>query len=279
MMTTQATQQNVTLTDAELAVLCAALEIDASPFITDGPLLALAQPDLTTTLEDARDALLARGLASVVDGTGLVPAPEIASLLRTSAESANGFEVLSANADAAARIQFNSGLVDGVRSLVTHQFLAEGAHVFATARAEAAELAEAIGNAVMAAAQMPAMPAVPQAQRERTFAISHQLIHSLAANAHSNSNALRAALTQAGMDENAANAFLAAGQQPSSQGVFTALRLNQQRLQAGTLMWFADATSCWLVTNINEQGNALLVRGGADELRAAVTNMVQQTLV
>jgi hypothetical protein len=78
------------------------------------------------------------------------------------------------------------------------------------------------------------------------------------------------------MDENAANAFLAAGQQPSSQGVFTALRLNQQRLQAGTLMWFADATSCWLVTNINEQGNALLVRGGADELRAAVAAMVQR---
>ena len=90
--------QTQKLTDADLAVLCAALDLDAGPFIADGPLTHLSELEQVAHLEDARDVLAARGLAQWVSGTGLVFTTEITGLVRDAAVGGFGFEVLCATA-------------------------------------------------------------------------------------------------------------------------------------------------------------------------------------
>jgi hypothetical protein len=251
-----------TLSSAELAVLAAALGSNASPWIEDSALLALDRPILAQRLAAAREGLELREIAEAGPDGGLRLLPPHDGLLRDALSATIGFEMQIARADAPAeRLQVGMTGAGGV----AHRWLAGDDHLFCRL-AGPAEIADEVMK--LGAAGLPP----PAAARE--YRIPHAVMTALAREPAEPEPALRTMLTGAGVSPQDVEALLRAGLTPASQCVFWSIGLRGAQVQARALMWFADATSGWMITNFDDGGQVTLQTAGEAEVRRAVDAVI-----
>jgi hypothetical protein len=251
-----------TLSSAELVVLAAALDSNASPWIEDSALLALDRPILIKRLEGAREGLELREIAKARPDGSLSVLPPIEGLLRDALGATLGFEMQVARArEPAERLQVGMTGAGGV----AHRWLAGEGHLFYRL-AGPAEIADEVMK--LGAAGMP------NPVEAREYRIPHAVMTALAREPAEPEPSLRAILTGAGVSPQDVEALLRTGLAPASQCVFWSIGLRGEQLQAWALMWFADAISGWMITNFDETGQVTLQTAGEADVRRAVDAVI-----
>ncbi len=251
-----------TLSSAELAVLAAALDSDASPWIEDSALLALDRPILTKRLAAAREGLELREIARAAPDGSLSVSPPVDGLLRDALGATVGFEMQLARAgEPAERIQI--GMAAG--SCVAHRWLAGDSHAFyrLPGPAEIVDEVVRLGGS-----------GLPTPIEAREYRIPHAVVTALAQTPPEPEESVRAMLAGAKLNPADVEALLRAGLAPSRQCVFWSIGLQGEQVQARALMWFADAATGWMITNFDDAGQVTLQRAGEADIRRAVASVV-----
>jgi hypothetical protein len=254
----------LTLSAAELSVLCAALGADASPFIADSPLAAMARPDMLRAIQEAGVSVAQRGLAIPDERGALRAQPLIQRLLQRALQPARALELMSTGSGAPPRrIRFDLDASGAIR----HAVGPEGIHELEPLADQTTLAAEILAAAPLASAE-PAPDGAP-------FMLPHAAFAALAASEQSDTSAFERALRGAKMSDEAAAQLLAAGLRPAQQAVLSALSLSGQRIQARVIVWFSDRASAWLVTNTDAGGSVQIQRASPALVERAVQAMLE----
>ena len=253
---------------AELIVLLAALSINTDLFVEGSELMQLSKTVLYRRISAARESLILRRLVNVQadDSLSVTPAPR--ALLMRSAQARIGFQLMHARAGGAAERAFFSVTEGGT---IAHHIHGNGEHVIQPLAGPAAIL-----SAVMQTSQLPASPA--RSGEPRVFRVPGQVLAELAQIPPRPQEHLLSLLTSAGLAPAEAEALLRAGLQPRQQSVFSALSVRGQAVGTGSVLWFADERSGWILSNFNRPDEVTLQVADNALLGQALAALIAQAL-
>ena len=259
------------LTDAEMVVVLAAMDESLEPFLTTSNLLELNQDELKTRLVAARAKLLAHDIVFGSAAGGPIGVdPAVGTALKRIPQMQVAFELMQATrGQPPNRLRF---VVDE-RGVLAYRL-----SFMDSADSDANQFwaLPSVQAATQWATRTLQLPQVEQPATEKTFLIPHVVMSALAAPATTAHNDLAALLRTTGMSDEEAASFMAAGLNPVAQGTFTRLAQKADKVQAGAILWFFDAATGWLISNFNENGNVVLVRATANDLKAALNSLMQK---
>jgi hypothetical protein len=196
----------------------------------------------------------------------VMPTPR--ALLMRSAQSRIGFQLMHARAGEAPERAFFS-LSEG--ATIAHHIHGNGDHVIQLLSGPAMIL-----SAVMQTSPLPASTA--RRGEARSFRVPGQVLAELAQIPPKPQAALLSLLTGAGLSAPEAEALLRAGLQPRQQSVFSALSVRGQEVGTGSVLWFADEHTGWVLSNFNQPGEVTLQVADNATIGQAVSALIAQAL-
>lgn len=241
------------------------LPADPAPFIQDSDLIGLDRLGLYVRLLAARQNLVSRRLVSVRTDDSLEVAPAVRRVLTSALQPRIGFQLLHTRAGWPARRVYFS-LRD--EAIVVHRIDGGQHHTFVVSP----DL-QVIGRTVAATSPVPLSPAGGGA---RTFDIPANVFAGLAQVPPRPPDELLPLLASAGMGPADAEALLAAGTRPVQQTVLIAIALRGQQVGTGSLLWFADDSTAWLLSNFAAGGPVTVQPATRDTIARAVEALIRQ---
>jgi hypothetical protein len=261
---TQPKTSRLRLSAAELAVLMGALSLDSGPFVESSELVRLNQTHLLRRLTAAREGLILRQLATVQPDDSLAVAPAVRDLILRAVQPQAGFQLFHSQAGRPPQRLYFS--VSGP-AVVVHALKGEIEHVLEPLAGVSDILTQILDLA---------LPTVPADTPAQPFLVPQQILVNLAATPPRPDSELLPALTAAGLSAAQAAAVLAAGLQPTQQTVLTGLGARDNQVGAGSLLWFANADSAWLMSNFAENSPITLQAATQASISRAVSELVVQ---
>jgi hypothetical protein len=260
----------ISVSSAELSVLMSTLPADPAPFIQDSDLVGLDRLGLYARLLAARQNLVSRRLVTVRTDDSLEVSPVVRGMLTSALQPRVGFQLLHTRAGWPPRRVYFSLRDD---TIVVHRIDGGQEHTFVVSM----DL-QVVARTVAATSPMPLT--APGARAGQTFSIPAEVFSTLAQmpvpEAGGAAGDLTPKLVSAGMSAPEAAALQAAGARPLQQTVLTALSLRGQQIGTGSLLWFADNASAWLLSNFAASSPVTVQPATRENIAQAVQTLIRQ---